>query len=79
MRDSRPLPPDPPDDRVPSPARPRRGDLPHALTFFLTADQRRRVLARLRQLHSSRERALLLGLDAADPPIRPRKPPRPRI
>lgn len=33
-----------------------REDLPHALTFFLTASQRRAVLARLRR-HNAHDRA----------------------
>jgi hypothetical protein len=40
-------------------------ELPHALVFFLTREQRRAVLGALKQLHASRAIALLraLGVD----------------
>lgn len=41
---------------------PSRDQLPHALTFFLTEDERRRVLRRLRQIDKDRARALLKSL-----------------
>lgn len=37
-------------------------ELPHALTFFVTAAQRRAVLVRLRALHARRVEALLQAL-----------------
>lgn len=43
-------------------------DLPWALTFFLSADERRRVLRALRRLHTDRSRALLLALGINEPP-----------
>ena len=44
----------------PKPARPRApGDLPHPVTFFLTADERRDVLRVLGQVDCDRNRALL--------------------
>lgn len=61
-------PPEPAPTTVPQPARPNPGTLPHALTFFLTVAQRRRILAALRRLHPRREHALLLALDLAPPP-----------
>jgi hypothetical protein len=41
------------------------GALPHALTFFLSAEQRRAVVRKLRRVDRDRARALLrvLGLD----------------
>lgn len=48
----------------PRPA-PPPGDLPHALTFFLSHARRRRVLAGLRRLHPDRARALEIALRAA--------------
>lgn len=38
--------------------------LPHAVTFFLSTSERRRVLRKLRELHPRREVALLMALDA---------------
>jgi len=38
------------------------GELPHALTLFLTRDQRRAVLRRLREVDKDRARALLRAL-----------------
>lgn len=50
-------------ERVPQP-RPSepRDELPHALTFYLTAGQRRAVLAALRPLKRSRAQSLLVAL-----------------
>lgn len=47
----------PPPTTPPSP-----GSLPAALTFFLTASQRREVLARLRVINQDRTSALLAAL-----------------
>ena len=54
-----------PPERVPAPARPSAATLPHALTFVLTASQRRAALRALGRLDRHRERALLraLGLE----------------
>ena len=41
---------------------PTGGHLPHALTFFLTEDERRKVLRRLRRIDRDRARALLKAL-----------------
>ncbi|MFI4898192.1 MAG: hypothetical protein ACIARR_10235 [Phycisphaerales bacterium JB059] len=51
--------PPPPRERV------DEGSLPHALTFFLSVDERRAVVRRLRRVDRDRTRALLrlLGLD----------------
>lgn len=43
-------------------ALPARGSLPHALTFFLTEDERREVLRKLRRIDKDRARALLRAL-----------------
>lgn len=57
-------------DRLPEPATPPpEGELAHGLTFFLTARQRRAVLAQLRRLSRGpfkKEDALIraLGVDA---------------
>lgn len=51
---SRPVPP-------PAPA-PLAAELPHPLTFFLRADQRRAVLAALRRRNPDRSAALLRAL-----------------
>jgi len=42
--------------------KPSRDRLPHALTFFLTEDERRKVLRRLRRIDKDRARALLRAL-----------------
>lgn len=55
-----------PFDHVRRPAPPPRyGSLPHALTFFLTADERSAVLSALRPFAADRAAALLraLGID----------------
>jgi hypothetical protein len=45
------------------PARPpKRGDMPHALTFFVSADERSAVLRRLRRHGKDRRLALLRAL-----------------
>lgn len=55
--------------RVPAPGEPTaRGSLPDALTFFLTRDQRRAVLARLGVDASGRTDALLARLGLGDEP-----------
>jgi len=46
--------------RAPAPA-PDARDLPHALTFFLTARERAAVLRALRRVHHDRGRALLIA------------------
>ncbi len=43
---------------------PDSSTLPHALVFFLTRDQRTRVLRILRSINESRETALLHALEA---------------
>ncbi len=43
-------------------AAPDAGELPHALTFFLSAAQRRAVLAGLKRIDGDRARALLRAL-----------------
>jgi len=44
--------------------------LPHALTFFLTTDERRRVLAELKRHHRDRRAALLKALRIESNPNR---------
>lgn len=50
-----------------SPSNKRADDLPHALTFFLSSDERAAVLRALRRRDKDRSRALLraLRLDGA--------------
>lgn len=60
-----------PRNPIPPPARPRRADLPHPLTFFLTIAQRRGVLAALRKLHPHRDHALLRALNLESTHPRP--------
>ncbi len=45
----------------PAPA-PEEGELPHALTFYLTHSQREAVLARLKEFDRARARALCRAL-----------------
>ncbi len=47
----------------PAACAPALGEMPTALTFFLTAAERQAVLAALGELHADRTRALLLALD----------------
>jgi len=49
--------------KPPKPAPPPNpDDLPHPVTFFLTAGERRRVLRALRTIHADRAAALLKAL-----------------
>lgn len=53
-------------------------DLPHPLTFFLTASQRAQVLRALRRIHPDRATALRIALDiepGAEQGIDTRTPP----
>jgi ParB-like chromosome segregation protein Spo0J len=52
---------------APAAAAPALGDMPTALTFFLTDEQRRGVLAALAELHADRTQALLLALTLTEP------------
>lgn len=57
-------------EQHPQPPQPKpergTGHLPNALTFFMTRDQRTRVLRALRTHHDERTRALLIALGLRD-------------
>jgi hypothetical protein len=55
-------------ESIPSPAAPPpRDDLPHALTFFLAAGERERILRRLRRYAPDRALALRIALGLIRP------------
>lgn len=59
-------------NRAPEAGRPRAPhDLPHALTFFMTATERAAVLAALRERGGDRVQALLDALGIAPPSAPP--------
>lgn len=63
------------DDRggVPVPREARESALPHPLTFFLSASERRRVLEKLDGYDEPRERALLRALGVVGEPTGSRR------